>query len=88
MRVVIVIVSAFGITTLAFRHSVKAKWLNEDLPVELLNGEYRLKLNDKDEIDTKGFKRRVWFQASFWYEAFIFLICPIPFYDWTIEIDA
>lgn len=77
-----------GITTLYFRHAVKARWLNEDLPFELLNGEYRLKINDKDEIETQGFKRRVWFQASFWYEAFIFLICPLPFLEWLIWIYA
>ena len=47
-----------------------------------------MKLNDKDEIDTPAFKRRVWFQGSFWYEAFIFIIFPIPFTDWLYYIKA
>ena len=61
MRVVIVFVSVFGIITLYFRHAVKARWLNEDLPFELLNSQYYMKMNDRDEIEAKGFKRRVWF---------------------------
>lgn len=38
VRVVICLLSFFGITTLYFRHKIKARWLNEDLPFELLNG--------------------------------------------------
>ena len=87
VRVVIVLVSIFDIITLYFRHAVKARWLNEDLPFELLNGEYRMKLEGREEIDASGFKRRVWFQASFWYEAIIFIICPIPFKDWILDFN-
>ena len=59
VRVVIVLVSIFGIVTLYYRHSVKARWLNEDLPFELLNSQYFLKTTD--EINLQGLKRRVWF---------------------------
>lgn len=59
VRVVIVIVSVFGIVTLYYRHSVKARWLNEDLPFELINSQYFLMRHD--EINLQGLKRRVWF---------------------------
>ena len=87
VRVVIIIISVFGIITLYQRHKVKARWLNEDLPIELLNSQYYMKLEGREEIVTSGLKRRVWFQASFWYECLIFLICPIPFNDWLMKFE-
>ena len=84
----IVFISIFGIVTLYFRHAVKARWLNEDLPFELLNSRYYMKIEGKEEIEATGFTRRVWFQPSFWFEAIIFLICPIPFNDWIITSKA
>ena len=86
VRMVIVLVSIFGIVTLYYRHVVKTRWLNEDLPFELLNSQYYLNMKGGEEIEAAGFKRRVWFRSSFWWEAFIFLICPIPFKDMLIEV--
>jgi len=87
VRVVIVIVSIFGVITLWVRHVAKARWLNEDLPVELLNNHYfNIEGGSRDVIEAEGFKQRVWFQKSFWFEALIFLICPVPFKDWSITI--
>jgi hypothetical protein len=34
------------------------------------------------------FQTRDWFGTSFWFEAFIFLIWPIPYYDFIITIDT
>ena len=42
LRVIIVLVSLFGIITLYMRHLVKARWLNEDLPAELMKNAYIL----------------------------------------------
>ena len=81
------LVSVFGIITLALRHANKSRWLNEDLPYELLNSQYYMKLDGREEIDASGFKRRSLFKAAFWWEAFIFLICPIPFNDWIISFN-
>ena len=61
VRVVIMFVSVFGVITLYFRHSVKTRWLNEDLPFEVLNSQYFMNLEGRDEVEAKGFKRRVWF---------------------------
>ena len=47
-----------------------------------------MKVDGRDEIDARGFKRRVWFGASFWYEALIFMICPIPFNDWLFKTET
>ena len=52
VRVVILLVSIFGIITLFFRHYVKAHWLNEDLPYELHNSKYVMKLDGREEIET------------------------------------
>ena len=89
VRVVIVIVSAMGIVTLSFRHMAKARWLNEDLPVELMNSQYYMTKSNRAEVfEAQGFKRRLWLSASFWWEATIFLFCPIPFHDWLWSIDV
>ena len=85
VRVVISIVSLFGVITLYFRHKLKSQWLNEDLPYELLNNQYLFRVDGAEEIEADGFKHRAWFKLSFWCEALIFIICPIPFNDWLFS---
>ena len=93
VRVVILLISLFGVITLYLRHKIKSEWLNEDLPYELLRSQYLIKLDGSNEIEAAGFnRRRKWFRSSFWYEALIFLICPLPFDDslvkfWVIDIN-
>mmetsp|Transcript_46211 Transcript_46211/g.61196 ORF Transcript_46211/g.61196 Transcript_46211/m.61196 type:complete len:247 (+) Transcript_46211:340-1080(+) len=80
-------VSFFGMVTLWVRHVAKTRWLNEDLPVELLRSPYLMNDGGREVIEADGFKRRSWFQTSFWLEAAIFLVCPIPFRDWSYQFE-
>ena len=82
VRVVVCFVSLCGIITLMLRHIAKARWLNEDLPADMLNSVYFT-----GGIDLARFKHRAWFKSSFWFEAFIFLLTPIPYYDWISKFD-
>lgn len=82
LRVVIWLISIFGVVTLWVRHVAKTRWLNEDLPIELLKNPY-YGAEGRDIIEADGFKRRSWFQTSFWLEAAIFLVCPLPFKDYS-----
>ena len=82
------LVSFFGIITLFFRHYVKAHWLNEDLPYELHNSKYVMKLDGREEIENTGVRRKVWFSMSFWLEALIFLVFPLPFTDWLMSFST
>ena len=81
LRVIILLVSLFGVVTLWVRHVAKARWLNEDLPLELLKSPYVLGGSAREVIEAQGYKRRSWFQTSFWLEALIFLVCPLPFFE-------
>ena len=47
-----------------------------------------MKLDKRTEIDVQGLKRRAWFRGSFWWEALIFIICPIPFNDWLYKCET
>ena len=40
LRVIIWFINIFGIVTLGVRHVAKTRWLNEDLPVEVLKNPY------------------------------------------------
>lgn len=75
-----------GIITLYLRHSTKSRWLNEDLPNEMLQSTKILNVGT-DEFGLGKFKRRTWFRPSFWMETFIFMICPIPYYDAVLKIS-
>ena len=79
-------VSLLGLTTLYFRHSTKTRWLNEDLPNEMFRSTRILNL-ENEEFNQAKFKRRTWFRPSFWGEALIFLICPLPYYDDVIKVS-
>ena len=35
---------------------------------------------------THKVKRRAWFRPSFWGEAFLFCICPIPYFDQVVRV--
>ena len=82
VRVVVCFVSLCGIITLMLRHIAKARWLNEDLPADMLNSVYLT-----GGLDLARFKHRAWFKSSFWFEAFIFVLTPIPYYDWISKFD-
>jgi hypothetical protein len=66
--------------TLAIRHNTKANWVNKDLPLEISGS------NILTDIDfgklLKNTKNS--YGISFWFEVFIFLLCPIPYYDLII----
>lgn len=86
IQIVIFIVSLIGIFTLYLRHKHKSKWLNEDLPNEMQQNLYtKSKFQDWDKL---FYSRRQWFHYSFWLEALIFLICPIPYWDMIIVMDT
>ena len=80
-------VSLFGVVTLWVRHVAKARWLNEDLPLELLKSPYVLGGSAREVIEAEGYKRRSWFQTSFWLEAAIFLVCPLPFFEKAFSFE-
>ena len=50
VRVVILFSTMFGVVTLYLRHSTKSKWLNEDLPFEVLNSMKLLSLDYDDSV--------------------------------------
>ena len=77
--------SFLGIVTLFLRHSTKSRWLNEDLPNEMFRSTQILNL-ETDEMAAMKVKRRAWFRPSFWAEALLFCICPIPYYDQVIRV--
>ena len=79
VRVVVCLVSLLGIVTLMLRHAAKTHWLNEDLPTDMLRSVYFV-----GDLDMTRFKHRVWFKSTFWFEAFIFVLTPIPYYDWVV----
>ena len=89
LRVVILAVSLFGVITLYMRHLIKSRWLNEDLPAEMMKNNYILggDANTTELLDG-NWKRRNWFQISFWLEAAIFLVCPVPFKDWSVVVKT
>lgn len=70
--------------TLAVRHGSKAEWLNKDLPREI-SGSTNLPDLDfgKMLINAKSS-----FGVHFWAEAFMILLCPIPYWDCIIVIPA
>ena len=41
---------------------------------------------ETDEMAAMKVKRRAWFRPSFWAEALLFCICPIPYYDQVIRV--
>jgi hypothetical protein len=47
-----------------------------------------LSLDYDESAKNRQFRRRVWFRSSFWAEALIFLIQPIPYYDILIPVQA
>ena len=60
LRVIILFCSIFGVVTLWVRHYAKTRWLNEDLPVELLkNPNYGM--DSREIIELQGLKRMSWF---------------------------
>lgn len=82
-RLAVLIISLLGVFTLFLRHYSKAKWLNEDLPNEMTQNLYTNNVIDWYSDYTTGlmFKRRTWFKAGFWIEAFCLVVCPIPYWD-------
>lgn len=75
-------ISLIGVTTLAVRHGSKSEWLNKDLPQEISGNNT---LGDLDFgrmlINTKSR-----FGYRFFFEAFVILLCPVPYWDCIITL--
>lgn len=60
----------------------KAYWLNNDLPNEIRANLFIL----GGDLNQMIFIYRNVLRFSFWIEAFTLLICPVPYFDFTIQI--
>jgi hypothetical protein len=82
-------VSFVGILTLIKRHSLKASWVNNDLPKEMRQNVISNFDDKQTGIASNAlvtFRRS--FRTSFWLEVCIFLINPIPYYNPIITSSA
>lgn len=69
---------------MAIRHGSKAEWLNKDLPREISGS---TNLPDLD-FGKMLINAKTAFGLSFWVEAFMILLCPIPYWDFIIVVPA
>jgi hypothetical protein len=90
VRLVILICSILDAITLIFRHYSKSKWLNEDLPNEMLQNLYTHNMYDWEQDYKTGmmFKMRKWFRASLWLEVLALMVCPVPYWDRYFSIEV
>ena len=82
--IVVTLISGASIFTLLFRHHLKSKWLNVDLPNEIRQNLYLKGV----ELNQFIFTFRNTLRWSFWFEAVTLFIAPIPFYDFIIPMEA
>ena len=87
MPCVITIVTMGGIIALYRRHKMKTDWLNNDLP-HVMRQQTIQGISELAPAQKYIIKFRSPFRASFWLEAFILLIGPLPYYDPIITISA
>jgi len=81
-RVIVVMISGLSVCTLFFRHKKKANWLNEDLPKEMRASLFII----GTPLNQIIFRYRKVLTFWFWLEAFILIICPVPYFDFIITI--
>ena len=77
-------ISLFGLITLAVRHANKADWTNKDLPQELSGA-----ANVGDlEFTNMIINTKATYGFHFFVESLLILICPVPYCDMIITMPA